>query len=156
MLIKVEFINDVLKITGDSQSSKDLKVIEIPKEEAILFIEKDCHGKMENIIDKLKYDIPTETLYLVSDHLEEEEKEQNDFNPEIDKIVSKKKEEVKKKKEDKNIKSKESIESEKKSLKNTERKEEKKDEEPKKKSEEAENKAKSVSEEKKEPSQKAS
>ena len=122
MLIKVEFINDVLKITGDSQSSKDLKVIEIPKEEAILFIEKDCHGKMENIIDKLKYDIPTETLYLVSDHLEEEEKEQNDFNPEIDKIVSKKKEEVKKKKEDKNVKSKESIESEKKSLKDTERK----------------------------------
>ena len=36
---------------------------------------------MENIVDKLKFDAPTETLYLVSDHLEEEEHEANEFNP---------------------------------------------------------------------------
>ena len=59
MLIKIEFTNDILKITGDSQNSKELKVIEIPKEEAIIFIEKDCNGKVENIVDKLKYDAPT-------------------------------------------------------------------------------------------------
>lgn len=106
MLIKIEFTNDILKITGDSQNSKELKVIEIPKEEAIVFIEKDCNGKVENIADKLKYDAPTETLYLVSDHLEEEDREGNEFNPEIDKFVSKKKEEVQKKKEDKHVKSK--------------------------------------------------
>ena len=32
MLIKIEFIGDMLKIVGDSQGSKDIKIIEIPKE----------------------------------------------------------------------------------------------------------------------------
>ena len=45
-------------------------------------------------------------MYLVSDHLEEEDREGSDFNPEIDRFVSKKKDEVQKKKEDKNMKSK--------------------------------------------------
>jgi hypothetical protein len=83
MLIKIEFVNDVLKITGDSQSSKDIKVIDIPKEEAIIFIEKDCGGNLENIIDKLKYDSASETLYLVSDSIEDPENDVSDFNPEI-------------------------------------------------------------------------
>jgi len=38
MMIRIEFIDDFLKIVGDSQDHKDLKVIEIPKEEAIIFI----------------------------------------------------------------------------------------------------------------------
>jgi ATP adenylyltransferase/5',5'''-P-1,P-4-tetraphosphate phosphorylase II len=42
MLIKIEFSDGYLKIVGDSRDHKDLKVIEIPKEEAVLFIEKDC------------------------------------------------------------------------------------------------------------------
>ena len=50
MLIKVEFTPEVLKITGDSQNSKELKIIEIPKEEGILFVEKDCNGKIDNVI----------------------------------------------------------------------------------------------------------
>ena len=70
MLIKIEFVDDVLKITGDSQGSKELKVIDIPKEEALTFIEKDCGGNIENIIDKLKYDAGNETLYLVSDSID--------------------------------------------------------------------------------------
>ena len=34
------------------------------------FIEKDCNGNLENIIDKLKYDPENETLYLVSDSID--------------------------------------------------------------------------------------
>ena len=32
MLIKIEFVGDILKIIGDSQNSKDIKIIEIPKD----------------------------------------------------------------------------------------------------------------------------
>ena len=32
MLIKIEFVGDILKIVGDSQNSKDIKIIEIPKD----------------------------------------------------------------------------------------------------------------------------
>ena len=71
MLIKVEFIDDVLKITGDAQNSKDLKVIEIPRDEAVLFLEKDCNGKLENILDKLRYDAKGDTLYLVTNDIDE-------------------------------------------------------------------------------------
>lgn len=90
-------------------------MIEIPKEEALTFIEKDCNGNIENIIDKLKYDHQNETLYLVSDSIDYPENEVNDFNPEIHEMVTKKKEETKKKN---GKKSKESIDPPK---KNTER-----------------------------------
>ena len=46
MLIKIEFRGDQLKIIGDTQNSNDVKIIEIPKEEAIMFIEKDCQGRL--------------------------------------------------------------------------------------------------------------
>ena len=45
MLIKVEFTEHLLKIVGNLQDNKDMKVIEIPREEAIVFLEKNCHGK---------------------------------------------------------------------------------------------------------------
>ncbi len=32
MLIKIEFQGEMLKIVGDSQGSKDLKIIEIPRD----------------------------------------------------------------------------------------------------------------------------
>ena len=32
MIIKIEFVGDILKIVGDSQNSKDIKIIEIPKD----------------------------------------------------------------------------------------------------------------------------
>lgn len=38
LLIKIEFVGDILKIVGDSQNSKDIKIIEIPKDEAVVFI----------------------------------------------------------------------------------------------------------------------
>lgn len=38
MLIKVEFVDGILKIVGDCRDHKDLKVIEIPREEALMFI----------------------------------------------------------------------------------------------------------------------
>lgn len=75
MLIKIEFSDGFLKIVGDSRDHKDLKVIDIPKDEAVIFLEKDCDGKAERLLDKLRYDEKTETLYLVSETIEET----NDF-----------------------------------------------------------------------------
>ena len=46
MMIKIEFTDKVLRITGDGQSNKDIKVIEVPKDEAMYLIEKDCKGKI--------------------------------------------------------------------------------------------------------------
>lgn len=40
MLVSVKVEDNVLKIIGDSQNNYDLKMIEIPKDEAIDFIEK--------------------------------------------------------------------------------------------------------------------
>jgi len=45
-LIKIELNDELLKIIGDPQDKRDIKIIEIPKEEAIIFIEKDCNGKI--------------------------------------------------------------------------------------------------------------
>lgn len=42
MVIKIEFVGEFLKIVGDCRDKKDLKVIEIPRAEALVFIEKDC------------------------------------------------------------------------------------------------------------------
>jgi hypothetical protein len=50
MLIKIEFSDGLLKIVGDCKDYKDLKVIEIPYEEAVTFIEKDCEGKLEILL----------------------------------------------------------------------------------------------------------
>ena len=50
MLIKIEFSDGLLKIVGDCKDYKDLKVIEIPYEEAVTFIEKDCEGKLEVLL----------------------------------------------------------------------------------------------------------
>jgi hypothetical protein len=70
MVVRIEFMDEMLKIVGDCQDQKDLKVIEIPKEEAALFLEKDCQGKVEILLEKLRYDKPTETLYLISENIE--------------------------------------------------------------------------------------
>lgn len=45
MLIKIEFTQDMLKIVGDAQDSSGIKIIEIPKDQAIIFLQKDCQGK---------------------------------------------------------------------------------------------------------------
>lgn len=101
MLIKIEFVDEVLKITGDAQNSKDLKVIEVPRNEAVILIEKECQGKMENLVDKLRYDAKGDTLYLVTDDIEEGELDFSEFNPEIDRIVVNKKDDKAKKDEKK-------------------------------------------------------
>lgn len=38
MLIKIEFVGDFLKIVADAQDKRDIKIIEIPKEEAMILI----------------------------------------------------------------------------------------------------------------------
>jgi len=38
MLIKIEFLGEFLKIVADAQDKRDIKIIEIPKDEAIILI----------------------------------------------------------------------------------------------------------------------
>lgn len=70
MLIKVEFIVGALRITADTLNKRNLKIIDIPRDEATLFIEEDCNGKIEVLFDKLKYDKDSDTLFLMSDSYE--------------------------------------------------------------------------------------
>ena len=109
MMVRVEMCDDILKIVGDTQDNKDLKIIEIPKDEAIMFIERDCQGKIENVLNKLKYSPKEEALYLVSDSIEEGELDFAEFNPEVEKITEKKKD-IKKKKSIKNVENKTTLE----------------------------------------------
>lgn len=46
-VLRIEFTDELLKIVGDPQDSKDIKIIEIPKEEALIFIETECKGRIE-------------------------------------------------------------------------------------------------------------
>lgn len=64
--IKVEFVDEHLKITGDTMNNRDLKVIEIPREEALFLLEHDCKGKPEKIMGLLQYDALKDLLYIVS------------------------------------------------------------------------------------------
>jgi hypothetical protein len=38
MLIKIEFVGEFLKIVADTQDKRDIKIIEIPKDEAMILI----------------------------------------------------------------------------------------------------------------------
>jgi hypothetical protein len=60
----MEVVDNVLKIIGDLCDHKDLKVIEIPKEEAFNIIDKLCEGRLEKLLDSLKYDRSTGTLFI--------------------------------------------------------------------------------------------
>jgi hypothetical protein len=48
-------------------------VIEIPKEEALIFVEQECDSSIEKIIEKLRYDESNDTLYIVSSSLEDQQ-----------------------------------------------------------------------------------
>lgn len=64
MLIKIEVVDNVLTIIGDLCNHKDLKLIELPKEEAMNIISNNCGGRLDKFLDRLSYDKTTETLYL--------------------------------------------------------------------------------------------
>lgn len=64
ILIKIEVVDNVLTIIGDLCNHKDLKLIEIPKEEAMNIIGNSCGGKLDKLLEKLSYDKIAETLYL--------------------------------------------------------------------------------------------
>lgn len=81
MLIKVQFVVGALRITADTLNKRNLKVIDIPRNEAAQFIEEDCNGKVEILFDKLKYDKDSDTLFLMSNSYEGMF-EENDANPE--------------------------------------------------------------------------
>lgn len=46
MMVKIEFANGWLKIIGDTLNNTNLKVIEIPKEEGMIYINQECGGKL--------------------------------------------------------------------------------------------------------------
>lgn len=88
MAIKVEFTDDYLKITGDTMNQRDLKVIEIPREEALFFLEHDCKGKPEKIMSMLHYDAVKDLLFLVTSIEEETNPEENTMKVRLDPIVT--------------------------------------------------------------------
>jgi hypothetical protein len=43
-----------------------MKIIEVPREEALQFIEEECDGKIEGLFDRLSFDSDGKILYLLS------------------------------------------------------------------------------------------
>lgn len=54
-----------LTITANNSSSRDIKVIEIDRGEALDFIRMECNNQLENIFERLKYD--GKNMLLVGD-----------------------------------------------------------------------------------------
>ncbi len=69
-MITVNYDGEKLQILGDNKSTKEIKVIEIPKEEAFEFIHFECEGKIEQIFDCLRYDVTEKILYLIGKEVE--------------------------------------------------------------------------------------
>jgi hypothetical protein len=55
-LITVKYDGNSLQVLGDNKSTKEIKIIEIPKEEGLEFIQYECDGKIELIFECLRYD----------------------------------------------------------------------------------------------------
>lgn len=51
----------------------------------MIYINQECGGKLESLLDKLKYNPQSETLYIDSDILAEDNDSFNEFNPEVKK-----------------------------------------------------------------------
>lgn len=66
-IVTVKFTAEKFVIIGDLRVEKELKVIEIDKQEAIDFIEKKCSGDIQRIFDFLRYDEKEKALYLVAE-----------------------------------------------------------------------------------------
>lgn len=71
MVVRIEFVDEHLRITGDTMNNRDLKVIVIPKGDDLFMLEHDCKGRAEKIMEKLQYDQLNDLLYFVSS-IEEE------------------------------------------------------------------------------------
>ena len=54
-----------LRIMGEKRRSKEKKIIDIPKAEAMCFIEDECQGRLEGVFDRLSFDPQEDVLYLV-------------------------------------------------------------------------------------------
>lgn len=66
MVITVRLNSQHLAIIGDTKRGKDIKVIEVPRDEAIEFINEECDGKIQKIFDRLHYDAKDDLLYLLA------------------------------------------------------------------------------------------
>ena len=77
-MITVKYDGNSLQILGDNKSTKEIKIIEIPKEEGLEFIQYECDGKIELIFECLRYDPNEKVLYLVGKEVDLDEKDQEE------------------------------------------------------------------------------
>jgi hypothetical protein len=66
IIVTVRLGQDKLTILGDLKRGKDVKIIEVPREEAMEFIEQECDGRFEGIFDRLHFEPAEEVLYLMA------------------------------------------------------------------------------------------
>ena len=45
-MVTVKYDGNSLQILGDNKTTKEIKIIEIPKEEGLEFIQYECNGKI--------------------------------------------------------------------------------------------------------------
>lgn len=56
IIVTIRLSQDKLTILGDMKRGKDVKVIDVPRDEAMEFIEQECDGKFEGLFDRLHFD----------------------------------------------------------------------------------------------------
>jgi hypothetical protein len=57
MVVTIRLGTANLTILADlKRGAKDLKIIEVPREEALQFIQEECDGKIEGLFDRLCFD----------------------------------------------------------------------------------------------------
>lgn len=66
MVVTIKLNDTTLTILSDLRKGKDIKIIEVPRDEAMEFIEAECDGKIEGLFDRLHFDPQEEVLYLLS------------------------------------------------------------------------------------------
>lgn len=65
-IVTLKFTPAKFVIIGDIRADKELKVIEIDKDEALKFIEENCAADIHKVFDCLRYDETEKSLYLVA------------------------------------------------------------------------------------------
>jgi hypothetical protein len=68
--VVVRLDRDGLNITANNAGSKDLKVIEIERGEALDFIRSECNNRLEGIFERLRYDGTNMLLICTTDEEE--------------------------------------------------------------------------------------
>lgn len=64
-VVTLQLSQERLLIIADQKKNVENKIISIPREEALAFIECECEGKLEGIFDRLSYDAEEDVMYLI-------------------------------------------------------------------------------------------